>query len=74
MNAAKFGLFAPFGLCNVIARNSVTAHDRAAGYALQDFNYSFQFEQQRCFANDTAAATYLGHQLPLGRTPRVLFE
>lgn len=44
MNAAKFGLFAPFGLCNVIARNSVTAHDRAAGYALQDFNNSFHFK------------------------------
>ena len=74
MNADKFGLFSPFGLFNVIARNSVTANDRAAGYALPDFDNSFHFEQQRCFANDTAAATYLGHQLPLGRTPRVLFE
>ena len=47
MNAAKFGFFAPFGLCNDIARNSVTAHDRAAGYALPDFTKSFHFEQQR---------------------------
>jgi len=48
MNAAKFGLFSPFGLFNVIARNSVTANDRAAGYALPDFDNSFHFEQQRC--------------------------
>jgi len=74
MNAAKFGLFTPFGLCNDIARNSVTAHDRAAGYALPDFNNSFHFEQQRCLANDAAAAASLGHQRPLGRTSRTLLE
>jgi hypothetical protein len=74
MNAAKFGLFTPFGLCNDIARNSVTAHDRAAGYALPDFDNPFHFEQQRCLANDAAAAASLGHQRPLGRTSRTLLE
>ena len=74
MNAAKFGFFAPFGLCNDIARNSVTAHDRAAGYALPDFTKSFHFEQQRCLANDAAAAACLDPQRPLGRTPHILLE